>query len=238
MSRRRTVPLDQLWLAGQAPGVLRLGPLFASLSDPKNATESGRWSSVVGYDDRFVLLVDEFRARSVQAVELALAAPEPIRPHGRQAQVRLKKEKVSLHVLGDYAVNHERDRLTLTQRLASGRFLIALTRDPEATVRVAHGWAVEVRSRGRTYQILHSNRSGKLRPVGPIQTDARAGVVEWPDTPDRWLSTPDQATLRVLQASQVVWGEKKLQSEIRVDMQCLACSDRIHAVISQTEKTR
>jgi len=149
-----------------------------------------------------------------------------MRLYGRRAQIRLGKDKASLHLLGDYAVERERDRLNLTQRLGSGRFLVVLTRDLEATVRVAHGWAVEVRSRGTTHQILHSNRSGKLRRVGPIQTDARVGVVEWPETPSRWLPPPEQATLRLLQASQVVWGEKKLQSEIRVDVQCPARVDQ------------
>jgi hypothetical protein len=86
--------------------------------------------------------------------------------------------------------------------------LIGLTRDPEARVRVLHGWAVEVRSQGRVYQLLHSNRSRKLRPVGPIQTDALFALADWPEQPEAFR-IPTEANLKVMQATQVVWSEKR-----------------------------
>ncbi len=218
MSRRLVVSLDLLLLAGKAPQAPRLGPVFATHVDPPDKGAIGRWATIVGYDDRFLLLVDQFRARAPQTFELTLASARRLRPEGRRVRTRTGRESVTVHLLGDYEVEPQSGHVLLRQRLIQGRFLVALTHDPDARVRVAHGWAVEVCSDGRVFHVMHSNRSRKLRPLGPIQTDAPHGVAEWREMPDGLFPPAEQVTLHLLRATQVVCGEKKMHSDVPVDV--------------------
>jgi hypothetical protein len=221
VSRQLALPLELLadLLDRQPPRMPKIGPAFADQADRKNEIAVGRWQTFVGYENRFVLLVDEFRSRTTALHRLSLTASRPLRGEGRTYHARVGRGKVAVHLLGDYDTEKRAKALTLSMRVAHGRFLVALTRDASAKVRVVHGWAVEVRTGRRTHHVMHGNRSRKVRPLGPIQTDACFGVIAWDEKPGVISPHADDSTAHLLQATQVVWGEKKIQSELPVDLQ-------------------
>jgi hypothetical protein len=154
--------------------------------------------------DQFTLLVDQFKFAATQAVELNLEAPSPLLGSRHRFRCCLPDEsgEVTVHVLGDYPFQRlSETELVVRQRLAQGRFLIVVTRDSEARVRLLNGWSIEVRSRGQVFQLLHSNRSRKLRPLGPVQTDAPYALIDWPQAQP--ASPTLDFRLHGLQASQL-----------------------------------
>lgn len=225
MIQRLQVPLERLARYLDRPtksGSRRLrhvGWFHALYPDPRTTGEPGRWQTLVLYQNRFLLLVDEFHADEVRPFTLTLPATRPLRGGRRRYVTHEDRGPLALHPLGDYTTEHQRGRLTFRQRLAQGRFLLALTRDPNATVRVLNGWAVEIRSEGRVYHLLHSNRSRRLRPLGPIQTDALFALADW--SQDWYVSQVPVfgANLHILQTSQLLWDEhRKLTADLPVDL--------------------
>jgi hypothetical protein len=187
----------------------------ARLAEP----EPGRWQTLLIYQNHFALLVDEFRADSSASWALTLEAPEPLTGGRRRYRIADAGGPLALHPLGDYPTEARGRTLTLRQRLGRGRFLIALTRDPDAQARVLNGWAVEIRSGGRIYHILHSNRTRRLRPLGPVQTDAEFALADWPRTGELPLEAGTEPNLHLLHAAQVVWGDQcKLTAESAVNL--------------------
>jgi hypothetical protein len=180
---------------------------------------AGRWQTILVYSDQFLLLVDEFRAAQARPVLLTLQASTPLRGSRRRYVTRDAAGPLALHPLGDYAVERQRGVLTLRQRLAQGRFLLALTRDPDAAARVLNGWAVEIRSQGRIYHLLHSNRSRRVRPLGPVQTDARFALADWPAGVEQAAAASWDAQLHLLEVSQISWGgQRKATTTTPVDL--------------------
>lgn len=166
--------------------------------------EPGRYEIFLSCQDHFTLLVDQFKFSETRPVELLVESPVPL--HGGRHRYRCQLPglgEVTLHILGDYALERRSDRqLVLRQQLAHGRFLIAVTRDPEARVRTLNGWSIEVRTGEQLYQLLHSNRAGKMRPLGSVQTDARYALADAPRS-DESLPVMLDVRLQAIQATQL-----------------------------------
>jgi hypothetical protein len=112
--------------------------------------------------------------------------------------------EVGVQLLGDYGFERPTpEQLVLRQKVAEGRFLVAMTRDLTAHVRVLNGWSVEFRTAGQVHQLLHSNRAGKQRPIGPIHTDARYALASWTPSPDFAPPMMLDLQLQVIQATQI-----------------------------------
>ena len=156
------------------------GPLAAlepEVPDPE-PNAPGRRQRLVLWQSDFGVLVDEFHASQPGVFTLTIATSQPLAGGGRRYLAQDARGPLAIHPLGDYLTDHKGNTLTLLQTTSHSRFLIAITRDSTAWARIVNGWAIEVRSGGKVYQLLHSNRSHRMRPLGPIQTEARyAGVV-------------------------------------------------------------
>lgn len=221
MIERLKVSMDRLARHLARPGqpgkrrLHSLGKLHALA--PASATMPGRWQTLIIYETRFLLLIDEFYAPRARPFTLTLMVERALRGGRHRYVSRDETGPLAVHLLGDYALKQQRGSLTLEQRFVQGRFLVALTRDTEASVRVLNGWAIEVRSEGHVYHLLHSNRSRKVRPLGPVQTDALFALADWPEG----VLAPSfmNINLHVLQASQVLWGEdRKLTADQPVNL--------------------
>jgi hypothetical protein len=160
--------------------LLQNGPLAVfepDAPDPELNTP-GRWQRLVTWQPDMAVLVDEFHASQPGVFALTVTASKAITGGGRRYVTEDAHGPLALHVLGDYAAEQQTRGLTFRQPSAHSRFLLAITRDPAARARIVNGWAVEIRTARGVHQLLHSNRSHRLRPLGPIQTEARyAGVV-------------------------------------------------------------
>ncbi len=167
---------------------------------------AGRWLTCLRYAGRFLLLVDEFRADQVERYSLTIESTGPLEGGRRRYLARDAASALVIHPLGDYRVDQHSHSISLTQGLAQGRFLVAVTRDLQATARVLNGWAVEMRSTDRVFHLLHSNRSRRLRPLGPVQTDARYGLADWPALPTGAAVAPFSVQLHLFEATHVHWG--------------------------------
>jgi hypothetical protein len=152
-----------------------------------------------------VLLVDVFRSPQIETFSLHIQGE--IEEGRRRCRARVGETDLALHPLGDYPISKRSGEIEFRQRLGHGRFLLALSRDPEASVRVLNGWSIEVRSGGRVYQLLHSNQSGRLRPLGPVQTDAAFALADWP------LSQPAQVDLHLMGMTRLTWSERHTNAE-------------------------
>lgn len=151
---------------------------LAGLTTPRTAT-------VLAVQNHFTLVAQEFEQPTKASVEWSVKAPTDL--HGsslRYQTVLADGSRTGVHLLGDYLLRwDEPHRLTLAQVAQQGRFLIAVTADPGVRVRPVSGWAIEVRSGKRVWSLMHSNRARKIRPVGPIRTDARFALVASPNVP-------------------------------------------------------
>jgi hypothetical protein len=157
-----------------------LAVLEPDASDPDPNT-SGRWQRLVIWQPDLAVLVDEFHASQPGVFALTVTASKAITGGGRRYATEDAHGPLALHPLGDYTAVQQNSGITFRQPSAHSRFLLAITRDPTAWARIVNGWAVEIRTAGHVHQLLHGNRSHKLRPLGPIQTEARyAGVVSAP----------------------------------------------------------
>jgi hypothetical protein len=165
----------------------------------------GRWQTRLALHEQVVLLVDEFKRERAEPHGLALQA-DAIEGGRQRFRVQGPGGAVGLHLLGVYRLAIGPNRLELQQHSIQGRFLVAITRDPEARVRVLNGWAVEVRSAGHVWHLLHSNRSCRLRPLGPFQTDALFAAAGWPAA-----SEPDRANLLAIQARTLRIADRELR---------------------------
>lgn len=180
-----TISLDELAGSLSRPvprageRLLRNGPLAVlepAASDP-DPTAPARRQRLVIWQPEIVVLVDEFHASQPEVFALTVTASEPLSGGGRRYVTNDPHRPVAIHPLGDYAPLNQGKSLTFRQPSAHSRFLLAITRDPSASVRMVNGWAIEVRSGSSIHQLLHSNRAHRLRPLGPLQTEARyAGV--------------------------------------------------------------
>ncbi len=227
MPRRLTIAVETLARRLRQPAargdrhLRQLGPLHVSAPELPSGDTPSRWQTYLISSAKFLLLVDALRAPEIGPATLRLTSERPIRGGRRRYLTRDAEGPLALHPLGDYRVEQQRGSLTFTQRFASGRFLVVLTRDSEATARVLNGWAVEIRSQGHIYYLLHSNRSRRLRPLGPIQTDAEFGLVDFPVPPDLLDPSTVEATLALLQANQVIWPDRrKLTFTPATDLLC------------------
>jgi len=212
MTRARSIDATLLFrvLAGEtaSPGrkVVNAGPLSASFQDPPDPQTVGRWQTLLTFRDQFIVLVDEFRAARPVNFSLSIRHPSGRKRLGRSYIWPRNPKSAALHLLGDYAVDETARRVTFRHKLLLGRFLLVLTRDPEASVRCLHGWAVEIRVKHRIYLVMHSNRSGRLRPLGPVQTDARFAVVEM--QPGGISPSPFETPIFLIGARQLAWSQQ------------------------------
>jgi hypothetical protein len=165
----------------------------------------GRWLTLLAFDQRFLFLVDEFQAPEPATFALTLRHAGPLQGRPTRHPTHVEREPFAIHPLGDYGTERSSDRVTWRQRLGHGRFLVGLTRDRAASVRVLNGWAVEVRSEGCIKHLLIANGAGRLRPLGPVQTDARFAIASWGE--DQGPSTTGfGADLLLVQATKLHWG--------------------------------
>jgi|GEM_PF-6646998 len=207
---RSITELARLLTSGQAPA-------GSDWPTPRRAGLLDVWETSHGPDaparheiylrlrGEFLLLVDQFRFGEQRLVELFLEAETPL-DGGRlhTAMAFPDGSRVGVHYLGDYAWESKADRLIrLRQRGDQGRFLVVLTADPNARVRVLNGWSIEVRSGSLVHHLLHANRAGKQRPVGPVLTDARYALASWQPTPDFAPPMMLDVQLQVIQATQI-----------------------------------
>jgi hypothetical protein len=222
--RRLTLSLDRLAQQFEKPQpprsfVLRqVGPLAGWETPRATEVQPGRWLTLLTFSQEFLVLVDEFRDTQVHPFAITLHSQRALRAVSRNiVAIHDRRESIAIHLLGDYAQHVARHRLSLTQKLAHGRFLLALTPDIQATVRGLNGWSVEFRSGGRVAHLLHSNRSGRLRALGPIQTDARFAAAEWPAA-EGFAATSFGADVHLLGAQQMLWQKGKLTSTSPADL--------------------
>jgi hypothetical protein len=198
---RTTLDLSTLtrWLARpQARGGKTLRSLAGVHAlDPRPPAKDapGRRQTLVAWQDQVLVVVDEFHGGRVGSYSLTLRHDRRLSGGPHVYRTRDAAGPLAVHVLGDYRTEAAAGAVTWRQELAHGRFLVVVTRDPAASARVAHGWAVEVRTAGRVLQLLHSNRGGKVRRLGPIQTDALFGVTEQPASPGPEVAPPTAWTL-------------------------------------------
>lgn len=192
-------------------------PTAAGWSMPRRAGLLNVWETSHGPDaparheiylclrDEFLLLVDQFRFGERRLVELELEAEAPLEGGRLRTAMKLPDgSRVGVHLLGDYAWERKAERLIrLRQRGEQGRFLVVLTADPNARVRVLNGWSIEVRSGSLVHHLLHANRAGKQRSVGPVLTDARYALASWQPTPDFAPPMMLDVQLQVIQATQI-----------------------------------
>jgi hypothetical protein len=169
-----------------------LDPLFVLHSDPPAPDALGRWQTLICIKNEFTLLVDEFRAEKPEPFHLTLESNLPLSGGKLRYESADDVGPLGLHFLGDYMMDRQSHKIDVVQNLTHSRFMIAVTRDPVAIVRPLNGWAIEVRSKGHVYHLQHSNRSKKLRPLGPFQTDARFAVADWAE------AAPHEAHMNVL----------------------------------------
>jgi hypothetical protein len=183
-----------------------VGPLSVLHQERPDEAAAGRWLSLLTLQDRFLLLVDEFRANQPSTFSLRLQNEHSFKGGRLRYVSRVGREPFAVQLLGDYQTEAASGVLTWRQRLMQGRFLLAITRTLEARVRVLHGWAVELRDSGRVEHILFANRSARLRPLGPVQTDARFAAASWSQSAEH--STGFGAQLLLLGAKQLRWGSE------------------------------
>ncbi len=227
MLRRLTIAVETLARQLRQPAargdrhLRQLGPLHVSAPELPSEDIPGRWQTYLISPERFLLLVDALCSPEIGPATLRLTCKHPIRAGRRRYLTRDRDRPLALHPLGDSRVEPQRGSLTFTQRFASGRFLVVLTRDSEATARVLNGWAVEIRSQGHIYYLLHSNRSRRLRPLGPIQTDAEFGLVDLLVPPEPLNPSAVEPILALLQTNQVIWPDRrKLTFTPATDLLC------------------
>lgn len=225
MRSQLRISVEQLARFLQRPTIRRshtlrtIGPLHVLEPGRIPARTPKRWQTILSVEDKVLLLVDEFHASGQKAISLVLKSTGAIVAERRRYACHDAAGPVFCHPLGDYHTARQRRLLTLSQNLAQGRFLIALTRDPHTTVRVLNGWSAEIRSEGRVYQLLHSNRSRRLRPLGPIQTDALFALAAWPSSAETEGVKSDEVSFWALQATQIVWEDnRKLMAAMPTDL--------------------
>ena len=203
----------------EPPALRQVGPLAGWETPRATEVQPGRWLTLLTFSQKLLILVDEFYGTQAHPFGLCLQSERTLRAASRNIlSIHDRREPLAVHLLGDYAQHVERHRLNLTQQLAQGRFLLALTPDLQATVRGLNGWSVEFRSGGRVVHLLHSNRSRRLRPLGPIKTDARFAAVEW-SAAEGFAPTGFGADVHLLDAQQMLWQKDgKLTSTAPMDL--------------------
>jgi hypothetical protein len=179
----------------------------------------------------FVLLVDVFRAAEPQPFELVISSSSLI----EKSTSGYAAGSLRLVLLGDYFPCVQRpNALSITQQFVQGRFLLAATCDPTGRFRLLNGWSIEAQLAGQTWQLLHSNQGRKLRALGPVQTDARFGLVHWPLAAENNGTRKQSVEISLLDVEKLEWGDQQMMFRPPTD---LVCSPRMIAKSAGDEKS-
>jgi hypothetical protein len=192
-------PLPLAGMTLRQCGLLRVWTQDAALLPPRHRRLT--LFSAVGC---FAVLVDDFQDADDPHPQRLLWTPETIQGSGLSYRVGQPGRWLGLRLLGDYAARQEAPgQLQVCQDVPAGRFLILLSAEPAVRARPCNGWCIEVRQEGRVWHLLHSNQARKLRPVGPVLTDARYALVGQEELPFDAPAAPQDLHLDLIDSSQL-----------------------------------